>query len=94
MHIEPEAIDTSTVELRTDLRHLAERLAVRAHENWVRRRIREGWTYGSSRNDIKRQHPCLVPFGDLSESEKLFEFDSAIDALKTIMALGYRVEKE
>ena len=90
----PNPVDTSQVELSEDLLELTEKIAENVHENWSVGRIAEGWTYGESRNDEKKTTPCLVPYSKLSESEKEFDRVTAIQTLKLIVALGYKIEKK
>lgn len=89
---EPQPIDTSNVELSPDVLHLTERLAEHAHDIWARQRVADGWTWGPVRNDAARQHPCLIPYADLPDSEKQYDRNAALDTLKAIIALGYRIE--
>ena len=91
---EPGPIDTSKVELSEELLQLTEQLAENAHDNWARRRLSEGWTWGPVRDDAAKKHPDLVPYGDLSEAEKHYDRDTAMETLKAIVALGYRIERE
>ena len=65
-----------------------------AHDNWALQRINEGWTYGSARNDNTKKHPCLVPYEDLPDSEKEYDRKAAMETLKAIVALGYRITKD
>jgi RyR domain-containing protein len=65
----PEPIDTSTVELNAGVQALTERLAQNAHDQWARRRLAEGWKWGPGRDDHNKEHPCLVPYADLPETE-------------------------
>lgn len=51
----PNPIDTSKVELPEDLLELTERIAENVHENWSVGRIADGWTYGETRDDEKKQ---------------------------------------
>jgi len=88
----PQPIDTSRVTLPKDLLDLTERLAENAHEIWARQRIAEGWTYGPRRDDAAKRHPDLVPYGELPESEKVYDRNAAMETLKAIVALGYRIE--
>ena len=88
---EPKPIDTSGVELPPGLLELVERLAASNHDNWARGRIKEGWTHGPARNDELKQHPGLVPYEELSESEKEYDRVSSLETLKAIHALGYRI---
>ncbi len=40
------------------------------HRRWMVYMRTEGYRYAPKRNDLARQHPCLVPYDDLSEMEK------------------------
>ena len=90
---EPKPVDTSDVVLPESLLELTEVLAENAHDVWAAGRIAQGWTYGEARNDERKETPCLVPYDDLPESEKQYDRNTAIETLKLIMALGYRIEK-
>jgi len=89
----PQPIDTSSVKLSSDLLELTELLAKNTHDIWAKQRIAEGWRYGTERNDTKKLHPCLVPYEDLPESEKEYDRNTAMAALKVILKLGFRIEK-
>jgi len=89
----PQPIDTSGIVLPAELLELTERLAENAHDVWAKQRMAEGWTYGPQRDDVAKKHPDLVPYQDLPESEKEYDRSAAIETLKVIVALGYRVER-
>lgn len=89
----PKPIDTSAVELSDDLLDLTEQIAENVHEVWSVGRIAEGWTYGEKRDDKLKQTPCLIPYSDLPESEKEYDRKTALNTLKLVIALGYRIEK-
>ena len=88
----PKPIDTSDVQLPDELISLVERIAENVHDTWAAGRIKEGWTYGVSRNDTLKQHPCLVPYNELSDSEKAYDRDTAMETLKLIVKLGWTIE--
>jgi RyR domain len=88
---EPRPIDTSNVKLSEPLLQLTEQLAENAHDNWARRRLSEGWTWGPARDDAAKKHPDLVPYGELSEEEKQYDRDTAMETLRAILALGYQI---
>jgi hypothetical protein len=90
---EPAPRDTSEVTLPRSILELTELLAKNAHENWARQRIQDGWTYGPKRDDPKKEHPSLVPYDELPESEKEYDRRTAMETVKTILALGYRIER-
>ena len=89
----PDPIDTSSVRLSEDIRKLSEKLAENAHDLWAAGRIAQGWRFGPKRDDGKKEHPCLVAYEDLPESEKEFDRSASLGTLKAILALGYRIEK-
>ncbi len=90
----PKPIDTSKIELPEELLELTEKIAENVHENWSARRIADGWTYDKARDDDKKTTPCLVPYSELSESEKEYDRSTALQTLKLIVSLGYRIEKK
>lgn len=89
----PKTIDTSHIDLSADLQELVERLAENSHDHWAQKRLDEGWRYGSKRNDVEKEHPDLLPYGELSEPEKEYDRTTVVEALKAIMALGYEVKR-
>ncbi len=90
----PNPIDTSKIELPEELLVLTERIAENVHENWSAGRIADGWRYGETRDDEKKTTPCLVPYSELTEREKDFDRITALETLKLIIALGYKIEKK
>jgi RyR domain len=88
---EPRPIDTSRVELDEELQQLTERLAENAHDHWARRRMAEGWTFGRVRDDAAKQHPDLVPYDQLTEAEKEYDRETAMQTLRAMIALGWRI---
>lgn len=89
----PTPIDTSSVQLPPEMHDLVEHLARNVHDTWAIGRIKEGWTYGPERNDTLKKHPCLVDYNELPESEKEYDRNTAVETLKLILKLGWRIEK-
>jgi len=87
----PKPIDTDAVVLPPDLEKLQERLAENVHDLWAKERIAQGWTLGP-RSDEKKTNPCLVSYADLPENERVYDRNTAMQTLKAIIALGYRIE--
>ena len=87
----PAPIDTSRVELSPEIRQLTEQLAKNAHEVWAQERISQGWQFGPERNDQRKEHPSLVPYEQLPESEKVYDRNTAMGTLKAVLVLGYRI---
>jgi hypothetical protein len=89
----PATIDTSHIKLSPDLESLVERLAENNHDHWSRKRIEEGWRYGATRNDSQKEHPDLIPYHQLPESEREYDRKTVVEAIKAILALGYELKK-
>ncbi len=89
----PNPKDTSGIELDSSLTELTEMIARNVHEVWAKSRIEDGWTYGGKRDDIHKTSPCIVPYDELPESEKEYDRNTAIETLKLVISLGYRIEK-
>src|SRR5918997_642340 len=92
MKYEPHPIDTSGVALPEEIVELTELLARNTHENWARQRVSERWRYGPRRDDQWREHPGLVSYDELPEEEKDYDRTTALETLKAILSLGYRIE--
>jgi len=88
---DPDPIDTSGIELPVDLVAEIERIAETPHDLWAKQRLADGWTWGVQRDDSSKQHPCLVPYAELPESERAYDRKIALETLRTIVALGYRI---
>lgn len=89
----PKPIDTKDIILSPELQDLTEKIAENVHNVWSKNRIKEGWTYGEKRDDIKKETPCLVPYSELPETEKDYDRNTALETLKVIISLGYKIEK-
>lgn len=87
----PKIVDTSSIELPEQLMLLAEQMAENVHEIWATTRIEQGWIYGPERNDSLKHHPCLVPYSELPESEKVYDRNTSIETLKFILAKGWKI---
>lgn len=90
----PRPIDTKGVVLPEELNALAEEIAKNVHEVWSEGRVKEGWTYGEERDDVKKHHPCLVPYEELTETEKEYDRKTSQETLKLIMKLGFKIVKQ
>lgn len=94
MNYKPNPINTDDVILSEELLELTEKLAENTHKVWANGRIQEGWKFGTERNDKIKETPCLVPYSELSESEKSYDRNTALETLKLIIKLGYTITKE
>jgi class 3 adenylate cyclase len=88
----PGPIDTLRFALTPEVAQLTEMLAKNAHDNWAKLRIAEGWHFGPHRDDQKREHPNLVPYEQLPESERQYDRQSAMESIKALLAIGYTMQ--
>ena len=88
----PKPIDTSDVLLPKELVALTEKIAENVHDVWAVGRIAEGWKYGEKKDAEKKTTPLLVPYSELAESEKEYDRNTALETIKLIIKMGYRIE--
>ena len=90
----PQPINLEDIALTDDLMELREAIAENAHDVWAAARIKEGWTYGPVRDDKKKQHPDLLPYSALPDSEKEYDRLMALDSIKLVKKLGFDITKK
>ena len=42
-----------------------------SHEGWLAEKEATGWKYGPKKDPDKKEHPCMVPYSDLPEGQKV-----------------------
>ncbi len=84
-------IDTAKIKLSDELVNLTERLAANVHQHWMQQRQSEAWQYGEKRDDDRKQSPLLVPYEKLPEAEKEYDRITALETVKSILALGFTI---
>jgi hypothetical protein len=48
--------------------------AEQSHDAWKANKIAEGWTYGPVKDGNLKTHPCIVPYSDLPQAEKVKDY--------------------
>ena len=94
MSYQPRPIDTSHIKLSPEIHDLTEALAKNTHEVWAQERMAQGWRFGPERNDRRKEHPSLIPYDDLPEKEKVYDRNTAMETVRAVLALGYRIVKD
>ncbi|KAJ1347269.1 hypothetical protein KIN20_002290 [Parelaphostrongylus tenuis] len=87
----PQPVDISDTILPHVINDIHPRFAENLHELWAMRKIELGWSYGETRSETLRKHPCLTSFDRLPTTEKQYNINLALDTLKAIEALGYHL---
>ncbi len=67
-----------------------ESMAQLEHESWIQFYGRHKWTYAATRDDVRRHHPYLLPWGDLPEEGRERARDLVRSMLALLETLGYR----
>lgn len=94
MEYKPAPIDTSDIVLNDDLLSLSDLIAKNVHDVWALGRLKEGWTYGPVKDSNKKTTPCMVPYEELSDEEKAYDINTALETIKLIVKLGYKIERK
>lgn len=89
----PQPISTENIVLSEEILQLSELIAENVHDLWSASRIAEGWTWGEKRDEEMKQHPCLIPYDELPESEKEYDRQTSMQTLKLIQKLGFTIQK-
>lgn len=61
-----------------------------SHENWMRDKLADGWKYGPEKDPAKKEHPCLVPYGQLPAQQRVKDhlFKAIVTALIPFWGTG------
>ena len=87
-------MERETDKLSEVMQNDLERIAENVHDAWAQERLRQGWRYGSVYSRKDKTHPSLIPYGELTEQEKQVDRETALQVIRSLLRLGYRIEKE
>lgn len=53
------------------------------HESWCAFKVADGWSYGEVKDAEAKTHPCLVPYAELPEDQRVKDrlFSAIVEAL-------------
>lgn len=89
----PTPINTDDVVITNEILDISEKLAENTHEVWAVGKLTEGWKYGEKLDKENKTHPLLVPYNELSESDKDYDRRTSLETLKLLLKLGYKINK-
>jgi len=69
----------NATEVRETIEENLEKMAEAEHIGWMDHRTRNGWQYGSERNDARKRHPAIRPYAELPEPEKTKDRSSIME---------------
>lgn len=44
------------------------------HESWMAAKAADGWTYGAKKDAQAKTHPCMVPYAELPEAQRVKDY--------------------
>jgi hypothetical protein len=44
------------------------------HQSWLDQKLADGWRYGPIKDADKKEHPCMVPYIKLPQSQKIKDY--------------------
>lgn len=55
-----------------------------SHESWLREKFADGWKYGPTKDQAKKEHPCCVPYNELPSDQRRKDalFSAIVNALR------------
>lgn len=61
-----------------------------SHESWLAEKRAAGWRYGPTKDPEKKQHPCMVPYGELPDEQRVKDhlFCRTVELMKDILDNG------
>ena len=68
-----------------------DRLGEAEHNGWMAQRAKNGWTYGTPRDNAKKLHPLIIPYSQLPRDQKEKDRDSVRDYVANAEAAGFAV---
>lgn len=89
----PVPMEKLNQEVAEELKDIIEEVAEQVHDKWAFSRIQDGWQRGPERNDEKKEHPSIKPYGELEEDEKKYDRVTAETVINALIAKGYKIEK-
>ena len=45
-----------------------------SHVSWMQQKLDEGWAYGPVKDQEAKQHPCMIPFGELPREQQAKDY--------------------
>lgn len=81
----------SDEEIRKIVGENIELLAEAEHDGWMEQKYREGYSFGTPRNDEKKIHDALISYKDLPEENKMKDRDAVRNYPEIVKMAGYAI---
>jgi hypothetical protein len=70
-----------------------EALAKTEHRRWCASRRLAGWRFASTRNNVAKHHPDLVPWEELDESTRDYDREPVRNLATLLATIGFQIER-
>lgn len=59
-----------------------------SHDSWLKEKTEAGWTFGGTKDPVKKTHPCIIPYSQLpvEQQSKDFIFRAVVHSLKSYLS--------
>lgn len=66
-----------------------------SHDWWMTEKLQAGWKFGAVKDAVKKEHPCIVPYGELPREQqaKDYIFRQIVHSLKGFICVGESMGK-
>ncbi|XP_036006629.1 ryanodine receptor 3 isoform X7 [Fundulus heteroclitus] len=92
-NFDPKPINTANIVLPEKLEHFANKYGEHCHEKWSAEKVLLGWKYGDCVDEKAKTHPQLRTYKALTEKEKEIYRLPIRDSLKSMLAMGWTVDR-
>ncbi len=89
-----DGVDMSPLDQAVNNPAIFENLSEMEHRRWMAERLMDGWRYGPKRDNARKIHHLLVPYDQLSESEKNKDKDMIQNIRNLVAGPGWRKQRE
>jgi len=72
---------------------LFEKLSEMEHRRWMAERLMDGWSYGPKRDNRKKIHDLLIPYGELADEEKDKDKDMIQNIKNLVTSAGWKAQR-
>lgn len=73
---------------------ILETLARNVHNRWMAGRLADGWKFGPKRDDEKKEHPSMIPYEELPETEKEYDRQTVLTTITGLLENGFEIQKK
>ena len=94
MKYQPRPLDTSDIVLPDAVGEVADLLSKNVHEVWAAQKVSDGFSYGERDDKTLKTHHNLVPYEDLSQEDRQYDRNTALETVRVLLKLGFVIQKK